>query len=308
MLKDSEIKLVDHHHRETLRRLMRLNERTPRSVIYFLAGSLPGVALLHLRQLTLFGMISRLSDNILLRHALNIFTYKTVPSSSWFHQIRNLCLQYGLPHPSELLFDPMPKETFKKLVTSKVVDFWEQTLRSEACLLSSIEHFNPHFYSLRSPHPIWTTAGSSPAKVSMATIQALMISGRYRTENLKKHWTTNKLGVCLISQSCSDTIEDIPHILSSCPALKEVRDKLLLYTVSYSQRLDSQSASVLIKFCNPAEPLFSNFLLDCSTFPEVIELKQGPCPDILSYLFDVTRTWVYTLHKARLVRLNQWRL
>ena len=50
-------KLVESHHREKLSNLQRLLPCTPRSVILFLAGSLPGSALLHLRKLSICGMI-----------------------------------------------------------------------------------------------------------------------------------------------------------------------------------------------------------------------------------------------------------
>ena len=63
---------LDQHYCETLRQILRLERKTPQCVIYFLAGSLPGSALLHIRQLGLFGMITRLSGNVLNLHARNI--------------------------------------------------------------------------------------------------------------------------------------------------------------------------------------------------------------------------------------------
>ena len=99
--------LVDLHHKETLEGLQRLYPRTPRSVVCFLAGNLPGTAHLHLRQLTIFGMICRLTDNILHKHAVSFFSSGLPSSKSWFSQIRSLCLQYLLPHPLEMLESPL---------------------------------------------------------------------------------------------------------------------------------------------------------------------------------------------------------
>ena len=65
VLKKSEEDLITSHYKNTLRRLMKLHERTPDSVVYFLAGSLPASAFLHLRQLSRFMMICHLKDNIL---------------------------------------------------------------------------------------------------------------------------------------------------------------------------------------------------------------------------------------------------
>ena len=103
VLTSSDITLIENHYKESLRNMMRLNSKTPRSVIYFLAGSLPGTALIHLRQLSLFGMITRLAGSILHRHASNTFLCGNVAESSWFHQIQKLCLKYNLPYPLDLL-------------------------------------------------------------------------------------------------------------------------------------------------------------------------------------------------------------
>ena len=94
VLTDPEITMIDQHHKETLICLLRLHQNTPRSAIYFMAGSLPGSALLHLRQLSTFGMITRLNGNILHQHASNIFSFSTISPKSWFNQIRRWCLLY----------------------------------------------------------------------------------------------------------------------------------------------------------------------------------------------------------------------
>ena len=110
-----ELDMIDCHYRNTLQCLLRLHKRTPQCVVYFLSGSLPGSALLHLRQLSVFGMICRMPDNILHTHAVNIYSSVTISKVSWFHQIRQICLQYGLPYPLDMLTYPMEKFNFKKI-------------------------------------------------------------------------------------------------------------------------------------------------------------------------------------------------
>ena len=205
LLSKHEVLIVEQHYKETIRRLQRLHTCTPSVVTYFLAGSLPGTALLHLRQLSLFGMISRLPNNILHEHAQDFFSSTTMSNKSWFSQIRELCLCYHLPHPLTILSTPPTKEKFKKLVKSCIIDYWEVKLRAEAALLPSLEFFNPSFMSLSSPHPLWSTAGSSPSKVAMATIQAQMLSGRYRSQKLCRHWSIHSSGFCLLSEECAST-------------------------------------------------------------------------------------------------------
>ena len=306
MLLKSEEKLIEQHHKKIICNIQRLLPCTPRSVIFFLAGSLPGTALLHLRQLSIFGMICRLPENILHIHAVNVYSSCTPSSNSWFNRIRKICLQYLLPHPLILLKSPLPKDTLKRLVKKHVIDYWEQLLRAEAAVLDSLVFFKPAFYSLQTSHPLWSTAGSSPAKISMATIQAQMISGRFRTEELCSNWSKNKMGVCLLSPSCSLTPENLQHILSACPALQPTRDRMMKFTNEYCSKFPIIKPLIL-SLCVQSSPTFCQFLLDCSPLPEVISAVQLHGSQIHDHLFHLTRTWTYTLYKVRMKLLGRWR-
>ena len=149
-----DISIIDQHHKETLRSIQRLHSNTPQSVTCFLAGSLPRRAILHLRQLSIFSMICRLENDILHQHAVNIFRYEIRSKKSWFNQIYDICKLYNLPHPLKLLMEPLTKLQFKTLTKKKVIDYWEQKLRSEAKPLSSLQFFRPEFMSLSSPHSL----------------------------------------------------------------------------------------------------------------------------------------------------------
>ena len=304
VLSAQETNLVNQQHKETLRRLQRLLPLTPQSVTYFLAGSLPGSAILHLRQLSIFGMITRLEDNIINNHARNIFNFITTSSHSWFNQIRDICLKYGLPHPLKFLESPLTKHRFKTLVKKSVVDYWEKKLRAEAAPMDSLLYFHPKYMSLSSPHPLWTTAGSSPTQVSMASVQSVMLSGRYRTEGLCSHWSSNPDGFCRSSSSCN-TFEDITHILQNCRALAGTREKLSVFTHSYCE--DKPDVKTIIDtFCSPQRRHFCQFLLDCSVLPEVINSVQLHGQSILHHLFCISRMWCFALHRDRLKILGRW--
>ena len=131
-------------------------ERSPACVVAFLAGQLPGIAILHIKQLALFGMVARLPGNVLNKHAHNILTSAKSSASSWFQQIRDLCIQYKLPHPLSILQNPSKKQIHNRLVKSKVIDYWEQELRHQATSLTSA------YLSLFKPHPLWIACGSNP--------------------------------------------------------------------------------------------------------------------------------------------------
>ena len=302
-----DLSLVNQHHKEIISNLQRLLPSTPRSVVYFLAGSLPGEALLHLRQLTIFGMISRLQNSTSHELARNLLSSDVPPTKSWIFQVQEHCRQYDLPDPLQQLHSPIPKETFKRLVKKNVLSYWEHLLRVEAAdpRYSSLAFFHPEFMSLTSPHPVWTTCGSSPSKIAMASIQARMISGRYRSESLCKHWSKNKDGFCQLSPSCANTVEDIPHILTSCSGLSTIRDKLIKFTLNYASTVPAIQ-NLILSLCIPSNPRLVQFLLDCSCLPEVVRATQMYGQEVLGHLFTITRTWVYTLHKSRMKILGRW--
>ena len=173
--------------------------------------------------------------------------------------------------------------------------------------MSSLSFFKPCFMSITSPHPLFTTAGSSPSKVAMASIQAVMASGRYRTEALCSHWSANKRGTCQLSEACSEMLEDVPHILSTCSALNPTRDKLLSYTREYSSVIPHEIRALLLLLCSPSHNKFCSFLLDCSTLPEVISASQRFGYIVLEHFYNVTRTWIFVLHRERLRILGRWK-
>ena len=51
LLSKHEVLIVEQHYKEVIRCLQRLHVCTPSVVTYFLSGSLPGTAILHVRQL-----------------------------------------------------------------------------------------------------------------------------------------------------------------------------------------------------------------------------------------------------------------
>ena len=86
----------------TTQNLLKLHPKTPEPFVFLISGSLPGEAVLHLRQLSLFLMVCRLPDNIL--HSVAHQELLSPRSKkTWFGQIEDVCYQYALPHPLQLL-------------------------------------------------------------------------------------------------------------------------------------------------------------------------------------------------------------
>ena len=268
----------------------------------------PGTALLHLRMLTLLGMIARLGpDNILQQHGrhvlLNIAGENV--NKSWFASMRSICQQYSLPDPLLVLQSPPTTYQWKTLTKSKVLDWWQIKLRGEAQHLDSLIFFNPKYMSLSTPHPIWTTAGS-PFEVSKAVVSARMLSGRYRTDRLARHWSnSNPKGFCRLP-GCIGCEGSLQHILLHCPALAQTRKKIISH---WSAFLVSRPwlFPVVAHHTLGDHQLHLQFLLDASTLPLVISSSRTN-PQILSSCFYLARTWNFSIHLTREKIRKLWNL
>ena len=302
VLLKSEIQIIDQHYKNTLSSLLKLHHGTPQSFIYFMSGSLPGKAILHQRQLSLFSMICQLPLDPLNARARHVLTTSSPTSRSWFSQIREICLLYGFPHPLQLLEKPLSKIAFKKLARSHIVDFWEKKLREECSPLTSLSYFKPAYHSLLHPHPMLLTAGPNPYEVAKSVVQCRMLSGRYRTELLSRHWSNNKHGFCL-STTCSAIPESLEHILLFCPAYTITRTKITRLWLSTE---DSNIAKLVTSVLNGSADSLMQFLLDASTHPTVISLTQLYGPNILQKVFHLTRSWCFAVHKERAKILGRW--
>ena len=266
------------------------------------------LAILHLRMLGLLGMIARLGpSNILHQHGIHILLSSSPDSTSksWFLSLRLLTNQYSLPDPLLTLQSPPTKYKWKSLCKSRVLDHYEKKLRAEADHLDSLEYFKPAFMSLNSPHPIWTCA-NSPFEVSKAVIAAKMLSGRYRTDRLSRHWTNdNPDGLCRLP-GCSNQEGNLPHILLHCPALSHSRSNMIKM---WSAFMVSRPALLPIvhKYTIELPELFPQFLLDPSCLPLVISTNLL-YPDTLQHCMYLARTWCFSSHLARAKILHHLKL
>ena len=192
VLSTQEISVLQYHYKTNIQRLQRLHQATPECIVMFLAGSLPLPGILHLRQLSLLGMIARLGPaNIIYKHGIHVLLQgcSNPVVKSWFNDIRLVTQQYSLPDPLLVLQSPPTHAQWKSKTKLRVLDWWQGKLRVEAELLSSLE--NSCLYRNH------THTANSPLEVSKAVVTARMLSGRYRTDKLMSRWSTsNPRGYC----------------------------------------------------------------------------------------------------------------
>jgi hypothetical protein len=304
VLTKSETSVIDSHYQNTLQHLQKLHGKTPRSVVLFLAGSLPGEALLHLGQLSLFSMICHLPDDPLHQRALYALISLPQSSRSWFHQVRNLCLLYKLPHPLILLDKPVSKEKFKKLAKRQVTEYWQDILATESFNLDSLRYFDPDSASLLHPHPMWTSAAGNSYECCKSTILARMVSGRYRTEMMCRFWSANRRGYCL-ADTCHQVLGDLEHLLVSCPALDHIRHRLHSLWCRKTVHLQPLHSLILqILGSSPAQQV--KFILDCLSCPQLMSLVKVYGQTVQDLVLYLTRTWAYSIHRQKLILLGSW--
>ena len=305
VLNKAEIGILDSHYLNILQNLQRLHDKTPRAVVLFMAGSLPGEAILHTRQLTLFSMICRLPGDPLHSHAHYVLSCSPRSAKSWFQQVRDICLLYSLPHPLELLHRPPTKSSFKMMVKKNVTEYWENLLRSETLDLTSLVFFNSTQLSLKQPSMLWLAAGSNSFECTKSLIVGKMVSGRYRSDYLCRHWTpTNKKGFCL-ADTCYEVMGDLAHMLGACPALQSVRERLFKFWMDRSTTTPALHSFITVIVCAPPQAL-TQFVLDPSQFPAILAIWNNLGQDIINHTYYLTRTFAYYMHREKMIALGRW--
>ena len=128
-----------------------------------------------------------------------------------------------------------------------------------------------------------------------------MLSGRYRTDQLIRHFSENDGSCTLCNMSNPGSIE---HLLLNCPALVDTRRNLL--DDLNKRKFVSPHTNSVIKTCFQKEEMTIQLLLDSSVLPQVISLVQTDGPQLLNELFHFSRAWCYTIHKNRLKLQGRW--
>ena len=127
-----------------------------------------------------------------------------------------------------------------------------------------------------------------------------MLSGRYRTAMLTRHWSGSRSGTCS-APGCMQP-ENLEHILLCCAYYEQIRIKLRrLWTSSKEPSVYDLLRQTL---AGPSHQLVQ-FILDPSTHPMVITLTQKMGPEPLMLVSHLTRTWCFSIHRERLKMLGR---
>ena len=306
VLSKSELKTLHCYYKNSLIRIMRLPNDVPDEAVFFLAGRLPFCGVLHQRILSLFSMICHLKCNPLNEIARSALMTAKPSNKSWFFMLRDICLQYGLPCPLQLLTHPPDPDKFKSICKSKIHDYWRRELTCRIPSFSSLRYLKPDYISLRRPHPLWSSLDGNPYQTRAACIQSLFFTGRYRTERLCRFWTNNKEGICML-HTCKNFryLDTLEHVLLRCEALSDDRRRLASFMLDQSADFPTLREIITNFLTSEDDEMKMQFLIDCSTLPTVIQAVQEGGTAILNQCFKITRTWCRSIHVSRSRKMRQ---
>ena len=131
-----------------------------------------------------------------------------------------------------------------------------------------------------------------------------MLSGRYRCEQLRKHWTKNKLGLCELPPCYTLGLAgSLEHQLLWCEGLAETRSGLLdLWKTKLAPLPHILDIVQFYTITQPEQRM--QFLLDASILPKIINLIQLREEEGLQVIFQLTRTFCSALHKMKMKLLG----
>lgn len=221
----SQLETLDKCHRVIIRRIQGLSESTAISAIYLLMGTFPVTATMHIRQLSLFGAITRLeTENPLRQLAERQLAIKSDKSNSWFTQIAKLGHSYGINIHQAFQY-PWTKLQWKKHTTLLIKDRWLTKLITEAENKKTLKWLIVHSSWVGNLHPLWSACRGKTFQVEAATTRVRILVGRYNLQSQRvKFLKQNVNPNCPL---CNQEEEDTPHFLIRCPKLQRERDSRL---------------------------------------------------------------------------------
>ena len=218
-------------------------------------------------------------------------------STTWSNHIRILCQKYALPNPLELLENSAwAKADWKSLITTKVTIFHESTMRRMPN--SKLTYLNVQLLGLSGrPHPaLLNILNTQDAKKLRHHLKFL--TGDFLTGERLAIDQPNLDPACKL---CSAPVESIEHVLVSCRATSEVRQRIFPELVNVVAKV--QPTSQILQ--NPSHHQLTQFILDC-TSPNLAETLRIPAHNPgISEVFRISRDWCYAVSNERTRLLKQ---
>jgi len=252
ILTSNERRQIDVFFNQCIRNLQALRKGTSNSAIHLLFGLLPIEAELDRRILQLFGNVTRLEEDNPLRNVAKRQLASPKDSKGWFTMALEVAAKYDLDAVAiQSLYLSMNNREWKKVIGDAIFYFWQQHLIDVARASSSLKYLDVNRVQVCRPHHIWPLKGDSRLRVA-AAYRAKMVAGSYILQSNRARYNNNEVDpTCPL---CEDGVEDLPHFITTCTALREIRDILLTRLIEMNEVFatkDSEQLTVEILNCGP---------------------------------------------------------
>ena len=176
-LSKTHILALEKFHKNSLRIIQSLPERTATSAVYILLGALPIEAEIHKRQLSLLHSIL-VCDNSRIKEVLNRqLSVNFDNKDSFFYRILKVLELYNLPSIPALIQQPPEKDKWKDMVSESVAEHWRESLVRDARCKTTLRFVAYENISIGEAHPVWSSTDNSIIDVRKAIVKARILSG-----------------------------------------------------------------------------------------------------------------------------------
>ena len=281
-----DISRLENCQRQVLRNIQNLPASTATAGIHLLSGVLPVQAIIERNSLTLFRNLVSLQGSREREILGRQLAMKNPESASWIIHIKNLLAKYDLPSAYDIYDQPVSKYQWKKIVKTKVTEYWYNKICNDAEDKTTLKYLNTKICYFGRLHPLWSRTPYTKIDIPKACVKARMLTSRYHTqEDLNKYRRTND--PCLL---CKKDPENLLHMLFLCPELQLTRNN---YVHKLQDIITDISTPENWTYIAGNDDLLLKLILDPTT-PEV------NCPQTEVYQIEaLTRSMVFALHAAR---------
>ena len=151
---------LEKFYKKDLKPLLSIPVTTADPAMYTISGTVPLEATIYKRALTLFGNICWLSvASFEKKDANRQLHIKGHKSNSWCVAVKELCLNYGLSHPLEILEDPLSKDAWSRIGSKQVNNYWADGIKWNAFLYTRLKYLHMEDYGRQ--HPVIYTIGNA---------------------------------------------------------------------------------------------------------------------------------------------------
>ncbi|MES9972509.1 MAG: reverse transcriptase domain-containing protein [Candidatus Thiodiazotropha sp.] len=223
--KQKYLDILERQHRKFMKHILALPVNTADAAIYILSGTIPIEGYIHKRALSLYGNICRLDQtSIEWRLAERQLSTKTDKSNSWFIAVKKIFVKYGLNDPSEMLFEPIAKLTWKRILNQHVNQYWVDKIKFESTLYPSLRFLSSSTYTVGKRHSLLQNVRNQQ-EIPRIRLKLKVVTGTYILQVNRSSFNQNRIDpTCLM---CGDGDETIEHFILDCVALSHIRVPIL---------------------------------------------------------------------------------